>query len=156
MRSYSISLICFYIRERTFTLCRPLNGPNSACDYRRLYRGLGLDVFNRRHRIRRNKSCRFGSRRLKPPRKGPVTFFLNRGLSSQSSVFSGWFSFSVLVFSFFRGGGFNWCRIGDWLLREIWFCFQPTHLPMLKALKIGSNPTQSNVPYYISNTVSLK
>ena len=40
-------------------------------------------------------------------------------------------------------------RCGDWLVREIRFCFQPTHLPMLKALEM--KPTciiQFFVPAY--------
>ena len=34
-------------------------------------------------------------------------------------------------------------RKDDWLVREIWFCFQPTHLPLMIALKTPSNLTKS-------------
>ena len=35
-------------------------------------------------------------------------------------------------------------RSGDWLVRQIWFCLQLTHLPLLKALITVSNLHQSN------------
>ena len=35
-------------------------------------------------------------------------------------------------------------RSDDELVREIWFCYQPTHLPMLTALKTASNLRQSH------------